>query len=50
MKCECGLNLENIGGLMLCPECDIIEEPMDKTLNDDKWVQEKHDDSNQKIN
>jgi len=40
-KCpDCGTTMENIAGLMVCPVCD---EPMNKTFNDDKWVQERKD-------
>ena len=39
MKCpDCGENVDYINGVPVCPVCD---EPMNKTLDDDKWVQER---------
>lgn len=44
MKCpDCGNHMEYINKVPVCPVCD---EPMNKTLNDDKWVQERKDVSN----
>lgn len=44
MKCpDCGELMEMLAGLPVCPVCD---EPMNKTLDDDKWVQERKHDSN----
>jgi len=43
MKCpDCGGEMISMAGELICPVCD---EPMNKTLDDDKWVQERTDDS-----
>ena len=36
-KCpDCGNHMEYINSVPVCPVCD---EPMNKTMEDDKWVQ-----------
>ena len=45
MKCpDCGTEMINMAGELICPVCD---EPMNKTMNDDKWIQGDKNDSDE---
>ncbi len=48
MKCpNCGEMMINVSGQDLCPVCDMFEDSMNKTMDDNKWSQGDKDDSSE---
>lgn len=44
MKCpDCGIEMDMISGIMVCPECDMLN----KTIEEKPWIQGDKDDNSQ---